>query len=126
MKKISILIMSVLLFSAYTVNVQSGDDITPQQSAALVAKHKAVIVDVRDLDEWQQQHIDGAIHMPLDQLDSRMKELQRFKNTAIITQCQGGVRSAKAQDILRKAGFGQVYNMEGGMNAWKKDGLPTE
>ena len=87
---------------------------------------KAVIIDVREDSEWNAQHIPGAIHIPLAQLNDRLSELKSYKNSLIITQCRSGGRSAKAQDLLQSAGFASVYNLEGGIIAWDKAGLKTE
>ncbi len=102
------------------------DGVLPKEAAAMNADNKAVIVDVRGDDEWEMHHIHGAIHIPLAQLNARLSELEPYKNSAIITQCKGGVRSRKAQDVLKSAGFSKVYNLEGGIDAWDKEGLTTE
>jgi rhodanese-related sulfurtransferase len=126
MKKISTLLFAAFLLLSHALTVQAVDALSPQQAATLTAEHKAVIVDVREDDEWQAQHIDGAIHLPLGQLNSRLKELEVYKNTTVIMQCRSGKRSAQAVDVLKAAGFPQVYNLEGGLLAWQKSGLTTK
>ena len=110
--------------------VKAGTDtlelISPKEASALTAEKKAIIIDVREDNEWNTVHIPGAIHIPLAQLSTRLSELQPYKNTAIITQCRSGARSAKALDILKSAGFSHVQNMEGGLIAWNKAGLKTQ
>ena len=86
---------------------------------------KAIIVDVREDDEWQEQHIPGALHIPLSQLDKRMDELKK-QHSPLIMQCRSGKRSAKAQAALKAAGFADVYNLEGGLMAWQQQGLSVE
>ncbi len=98
---------------------------SPKETAALFAEQKAVILDVRENDEWKAQHIEGAIHIPLGQLDSRIAELAAYKNSTIIAQCRSGKRSAKAASTLQAAGFKQVYNLAGGIIAWNEAGLKT-
>ena len=100
--------------------------ISPQEAAAMYAGQQAVIVDVREDSEWNEQHIPGAIHIPLAQLNGRISELKQYKDTPVITQCKSGGRSAKALDVLKSAGFSKVYNMDGGIMAWDKAGLKTE
>lgn len=126
MKNISKLIIAAFLLMAYSLNVQAIEEVSSQQAATLVSEHKAVIIDVREEDEWQQQHIEGAVHLPLGQLNTHLKDLEVYKNTAIITQCRSGKRSAAALEILKAAGFTRVYNMEGGIQAWEKAGLPMK
>jgi rhodanese-related sulfurtransferase len=100
--------------------------VSPNEAATLLTEKKAVIVDVREEDEWNQQHIPGAIHIPLAQLNSRLAELAPYKETPIITQCQKGGRSQQALLVLKSLGLPKVYNLEGGIVAWAKAGLKTE
>ncbi|MDD1605500.1 MAG: rhodanese-like domain-containing protein [Methylococcaceae bacterium] len=100
--------------------------VSPKEASTLTSEKKAVIVDVREDDEWNGGHIAGAIHIPLNQLDARLPELKQYKDTTIITQCKSGGRSAKALDVLKSAGFSKVYSMDGGIVAWNKDGLATQ
>jgi len=102
------------------------DSISPKQASEMYAEQKAVIVDVREDSEWNEQHIPGAIHIPLAQLNERLPELKQYKDSPVITQCRTGRRSAQALDVLKSAGFTKVYNMDGGIMAWDKAGLKTE
>lgn len=99
--------------------------LTPKQAAEMFSQHKAIIVDVRENDEWQAQHIAGAIHIPLGQVQTRIAELAQYKNSTVIMQCRSGKRSEKAASILKTAGFSSVYNLTGGILAWDKSGLLT-
>lgn len=121
-KQLSALLLSSLLLSG--CDAISG--IPPEQAAAMLQNQQAIIVDVREANEWQQKHIPGARHIPLQQLSTRLNELEPYKNSPIIMQCQSGKRSAKAVELLKKAGFTQVSNLEGGLLAWSKVGLQTE
>ncbi len=99
--------------------------ISPERASQLFAQQKTVIVDVRENDEWQEQHIEGAIHIPLGEVESRLTELAEYKDQDIVMQCRSGRRSAVAGQILMLAGFSKVHNLEGGILAWEKDGLAT-
>jgi rhodanese-related sulfurtransferase len=118
-------IISMLSCNVVKADTDTLEIISPQAASALTAEKKAIIIDVREDSEWNTIHIPGAIHIPLAQLSTRLSELQPYKNTAIITQCRSGARSAKALDILKSAGFSHVQNMEGGLIAWHKAGLKT-
>jgi rhodanese-related sulfurtransferase len=119
-------IISLLSCNVVKAGTDTLELISPQEASALTAEKKAIIIDVREDNEWNTVHIPGAIHIPLAQLSTRLSELQPYKNTAIITQCRSGARSAKALDILKSAGFSHVQNMEGGLIAWNKAGLKTQ
>ena len=83
----------------------------------------AVIVDVREPDEWRSGHIPGAVHMPLASLRARMRELDPQRELIVV--CRSGNRSATAVSFLQSAGFSQARNLEGGMIAWGRHGLPV-
>jgi rhodanese-related sulfurtransferase len=118
--------LGVFLLITSSVAVAENDVISPNEAATMRVKNKAVIVDVREQDDWNEHHIHGAIRIPLSQLKERLDELEPYKNRPIVTQCQAGMRSAQAQLILKAAGFSKVYLMNGGMQAWHEQGLVTE
>lgn len=113
-------------YSVISLSDGSFENISPKQAAAQFSEKKAVILDVREDQEWQENHIPGAIHIPLGQLQARLSELESYKNSPVITQCRSGGRSAQAADQLKTAGFANVYNMSGGLNAWEKAGLTIQ
>jgi rhodanese-related sulfurtransferase len=122
MKKIIVLLASLLGMSSVFADVPA---VSPQQAAQMQSEKKAVIIDVREKDEWNAGHIAGAIHIPLSEISNRVAELTKYQNQPVIMQCRSGARSAKAADILAKSGFTNVHNMDGGLNAWQKADLKT-
>jgi rhodanese-related sulfurtransferase len=124
MKKILLLLSSLLGNTALFAEVLPS--VSPLQAEVMQAQQKAVIIDVREDDEWNAGHIAGAIHIPLGDIQNRVTELAKYQNQPIITQCRSGARSAKAADILSKAGFTNVHNMDGGLNAWQKADLQIQ
>lgn len=76
------------------------------------------ILDVRNPQEWDICHIEGAKLIPVDELPARFGELDSSRE--IVVHCKGGVRSAKAVEFLRGAGFGKVKNVHGGIAEWAK------
>jgi rhodanese-related sulfurtransferase len=118
----------ILLIGCTVAKAEIGaiESISPKEASAMYTGQKAVIVDVREDSEWNEQRIPGAIHIPLAQLNERLSELKQYKDSPVITQCRTGGRSAKALDVLKTAGFSKVYNMDGGIMAWDKAGLKTE
>lgn len=115
-----------ILLGCANADVDSIDSISPKEASVMTSEQKAVIIDVREDSEWNEQHIPGAIHIPLAQLNDRLLELEQYKQSPVVTQCKAGGRSAKAFDVLKLAGFSKVYNMDGGIMAWEKAGLQTQ
>src|SRR3954453_19867033 len=75
-----------------------------------------VLIDVREPHEWEIAHIDGARLIPLGQLPERLGELDG--HAEIVTHCHHGVRSMKALQLLKGAGFSRVRSLAGGIDAW--------
>jgi rhodanese-related sulfurtransferase len=78
----------------------------------------AVLLDVREPDEWQAGHIEGALHIPLAQLPLRTGELP---DGELFVVCRSGGRSARAVAWLGQHGYSAV-NLDGGMGAWAAAG----
>ncbi len=79
------------------------------------------VLDVREDDEWTAGRIDGAVHIPLGELERRVSELDR--NRPIVTVCRSGGRAGGAAEFLSGAGL-HAEVMDGGMTQWAKDKLP--
>lgn len=77
-----------------------------------------LLVDVRTAEELTIASVDGAHHLPLDQIAMRADEIAAWKNKEVICMCHHGMRSARAQNILQRAGFTNVLNLTGGIHAW--------
>ena len=81
----------------------------------------AVILDVREQDEWDAGHAPGAVHIPLGDLPSRLDELPDTDSGTVAVACRGGGRSSRAVAWLTQQGF-DVANLDGGMKAWQGAG----
>ena len=102
----------------------------PQLSPAEVARWRAdaareapLLVDVREPWEVELCRIDGALSIPLGDVERRAGELPRDR--ALVMVCHHGARSEHAAALLARAGFAQVHNMRGGIDAWAIEVDPT-
>lgn len=84
----------------------------------------AVLVDVREPNEWARGHAPGARHVPLGQLANRQSELPRDREVLLI--CASGNRSKLAAELLGRAGHERASSVSGGTAAWARSGLPIE
>jgi len=100
-------------------------EISPMDAAAKLKSGATVIVDVREKDEWDEEHIPDAIHLSRGMLELDIEEKVPDLNTTVICHCGGGGRSALAAESLQKMGYKNVRSMAGGFKAWKTVGLPT-
>jgi phage shock protein E len=97
-------------------------EIAPVEAAAKAKKGEAVIVDVRERDEWDEGHIPQAMHLSRGMLELEIEEKVPDQNAVIICHCGG--RSALAAGSLQKMGYKNVRSMAGGLKAWKAASLP--
>ncbi len=100
-------------------------EIRPTEAATKIESGDAVIVDVREKDEWDEEHIPDAIHLTRGTIELEIEEKVPDPNAFIICHCGGGGRSALAAESLQKMGYKNVRSMAGGFKAWKAAGLPT-
>ena len=80
-------------------------------------KEGSILLDVRTPRERSRQSIPSSIHIPLHEISSRVKELERYRGKEIICYCATGSRSISAAVTLKKSGF-SVGNLKGGMSSW--------
>jgi rhodanese-related sulfurtransferase len=97
------------------------DEPRPQQVPAAEVPADALLVDVREPDEWTAGHAPGAVHIPLGQLGTRYTEIPQDGRAYVI--CRGGSRSNQAAQALAGAGW-DVVNVSDGMNGWAAAGRP--
>ena len=113
-------IICTALAVLFPIAVFAGNDIptiTVQELKAKInRKEHFVLVDVREPHELAISQIPGHKLIPLGELPSRLNELN--PKDEIILICRTGNRSGKALQILQKAGFKHVFNLQGGVNAW--------
>lgn len=84
----------------------------------------AVLIDVRETDDFANGHAAGAVHLSKGVLELKIEETVPDTAAPIICYCGGGSRSALAVDALQKMGYTNVASMAGGFKAWKAAGLP--
>ncbi len=93
----------------------------PQNVPVTAIPGDARILDVREDYEWEAGHVDGALHIPLEQLPARLEELDPDEDLHVI--CRSGGRSRRAADWLEGNGYTAI-NVSGGMGAWLEAGKP--
>ncbi len=97
--------------------------VTPREVYEQRASKDVVIIDVRTPAEFRMERIKEAQNKPLDQIQNWVKDLPKDKKIYFV--CRSGNRSGQAQRIAQQAGYTNAYNMEGGMLAWRREGLPV-
>ena len=101
--------------------------ITVAEAKALFDKGEYLFIDVREPDEFKMGHIPGAVNIPRGLVEFRIgAQVQENKNAKIVVSCKTGGRSALATQTLKKLGYKNLLNMDGGWTAWEEAGYPVE
>jgi sulfur-carrier protein adenylyltransferase/sulfurtransferase len=101
-----------------------ADEITPIEVAALLEREdRPFLLDVREANEWEIGHLPGAVRISVNELSGRMNELDTARE--MVVYCRSGVRSRRAIDTLRAAGFRKLKNMTGGILRWSEEVDPS-
>jgi rhodanese-related sulfurtransferase len=92
----------------------------------LINKNNALLLDVREPKEFSGGKLPNAVHIPLSELKGRGQELAKFTKRPVVAYCARGASSRGAPGLLKGLGFTEIYELQGGVQAWKDAGLPLE
>jgi len=134
LKNLILLVLSVSLaigvvLTGGCVQAQIIEDITPQEAFTLIQENQDnpefVIIDVRTPNEFAEGHIENAINVDFRSETFRDELSKLDKSKIYFIYCRIGGRSGSALNIMKELNFREAYNMLGGINVWKSEGLPT-
>ncbi|WP_276134030.1 rhodanese-like domain-containing protein [Polluticoccus soli] len=120
--KFRLSILTSVLLTIFSCSYgQKNFQLSPKEFSIALASNEVQLVDVRTDEEYDQEHLDKAINIDWkgDSFDEEVEALDKSK--PVYVYCRSGNRSAEAAEHMRKAGFRQVYEMKGGMEAWQHD-----
>ncbi|RBW44937.1 rhodanese-like domain-containing protein [Psychromonas sp. B3M02] len=121
-----VVIAVMLIHSVVKNKLSKINNVNPQQATLLINKQDAIVVDVRNADEFKKGHIVNAKNITVSQInEGKFAAIENHKQSPIIVVCATGTRSSGAGDKLAKAGFEQVNNLFSGMSGWTAANLPT-
>lgn len=117
-------VAGILIYSFFGSRLRGFSSVNPARATQLINREDAVVLDVREDNEYRDGHIVNSLHIPVNYLKDRLKDLEKYRDKPIIVGCRSGQRSSQACATLKKQGFNAVYNLSGGIMAWKNDNLP--
>jgi rhodanese-related sulfurtransferase len=122
----AMLVAAVLavLFYELRLYAQGSGSISPQDAVRLMNQGAAVL-DVRTAEAFAAGHINNARLLPLDSLAETSESLKRFKEKPVIVYCERGNSSSTAIRKLGALGFSKLFNLRGGISAWRSANLPV-
>jgi rhodanese-related sulfurtransferase len=103
-----------------------ANDVGTLDATRLLNQATTLVLDVRDKDEYATGHLPRARHIPLEELAKRVGEIGKYKEKPVLVTCKSGKRAAAATRVLKHAGFTTVYQLRGGLAAWREASLPLE
>lgn len=110
MKKIMLLLMPLLICSCSSENKISK--ITCNEMKELIKEENSILIDVRTKEEYEENHLEDAINIPLDVIKEKIKDNEKINNnTNIIVYCKSGIRSSEAANILSKLEYKNIYDL---------------
>ena len=100
-------------------------EVSPADAQEQAEGGAAVLIDVREEEDWRDDHAKGAKHLTRGTIELEIEEQVPDLKTPIICYCGGGSRSALVVESLQKMGYENVRSLAGGFRAWKEAGLPS-
>ena len=106
------------LWSCVKSNSETVPTLSSHQGEKLLSNHNYIFIDVRTKQEHDTGHNPKSTHISIESLESRIDEIEKYKEKKIVVYCRSGNRSSKGTKILIKYGF-EAMNLSGGMLQWK-------
>ncbi|HKS53824.1 MAG TPA: rhodanese-like domain-containing protein [Steroidobacteraceae bacterium] len=101
-----------------------GSNALGPAEAVRLANSGALLLDVRDSQEYEAGHIIEARNLPAAELAAKAETLKKYKEKPVIVYCENGAASGGAANKLRAAGFTKVVTLRGGLQSWRQENLP--
>ena len=114
----------LILFNELRLYYANRTALAPQAVINLMNHQQGIVVDLRVKEQFKSGHIMGALNILETELSQKNKGLHKNKHQPIILVCEHGSHSSKAVKELAASGFTQVFNLAGGLNAWRAESLP--
>jgi len=121
-----IAVIALILYTEFQRLTRKYRALPPAEAVRVMNQEGALVLDVREDNEFTGGRIAGARHIPLGVLKKRTAEIERYKESPVLVYCRSGTRSAMAASQLVAAGFTDVTNLQGGIQAWQSAGLPVK
>ena len=104
----------------------AGGGLSAAGAVQLINREKAVVVDVREADEFKAAHMGGARNIPLNELEEKLPLSVKNKALPVVLVCASGARANRALAVAKKLGYEQAQVLGGGLKSWQDANLPIE
>jgi rhodanese-related sulfurtransferase len=103
---------------------RTGKALSTHEATLRINREDAVVIDVREADEYAAGHLPGARNIPAKDIHARVSELANLKEKPLIVVCASGARSGQISAQFKQQGFADTCFLDGGVDAWKRANLP--
>jgi len=114
----------IIALLIHNLIVSGKGSVDPTGATELINRKDALVLDVRPTADFAQGHIVNSRNLPMNGFKKQIGTLHKYKESPILVACRSGSQSSMACRQLRKEGFGEVYNLRGGVSAWQDANLP--
>ncbi len=129
LRRLVIVFLALVIVAAAYYSSTSDEDVaygnvSVYEARSLIqGRRDLVVLDVRTASEYSEGHIEGALNIPVQELEGRLGELDA--GSEFLVYCRSGSRSSSAVQVMRAYGFEKVYNMREGLTSWVGAGYPV-
>lgn len=116
----------MLIWPELSKLIGGPNEIGTLEATRLMNQGSTLVLDVGDEKDYAAGHLPRARHIPARDLGSRLEEISRYKEKAVIVSARANAQATAAVRALKRAGFTTVYQLKGGIAAWQQASLPVE
>jgi rhodanese-related sulfurtransferase len=121
-----LVVIIMLVMNEFKRKLLGFKEVNINEAVRLINQEDALPLDVREDKEFRDGHIINAVNIPVGLLESRLKEIEEYREKPVIVYCRTGQRAAKAASVLQRQGFKSIHKMNGGMLAWADANMPVQ
>lgn len=120
----------VILFMLISIELRTkltgAPQVSPQHTTLLINRENAIVIDLREKNDFDKGHIISSQNIPVANLSSKLSSLEKYKSTPIVLAFSSGQYPVNVISTLKNSGFEKVYCLRGGIPAWINADLPLE
>ena len=120
-----IVVLMLTVRAEFAHQTSRTNEMSPMQATRFMNNENAVVIDVSEATDFEKGHIKTAINVPIKEFETRLSELKKYSDKAVLTYCRSGQQSIRACKLLKKSNFSNVHNISGGLRNWTEANLPT-
>lgn len=122
----AVMLAALILINEIRLRARAYREVSPAEAVQLI-NADALVVDVREPGRYGEGHIVGARNIPLERLEEEAGEkLAKRRDKPVLVCCDDGIGGGRAATLLNRLGFAQVFNLRGGLGAWRQENYPLE